>query len=292
MSDPIRWLDETGEASPHERMLLSAGRDLDPPPGAQDKVWAALQLHIGPGGGGGGNGGGGGSGSGASGKTLTNASAGSGSSGASISAAVGSAKAAIAAAAGALAVAGAIAAFVATSTPASPSIAPRVEVAAPTVAEPSPPTPRETATNAESAAETAPVEPNRSPAASAPLPPDAPPLRPATRVSSAKPIAQEPHVDAASETKQERASRLREENRMLGDARAALRNGDSASALKKLEAMGGQFPDGVLAQEREVLAIEALARAGNRSAAAARAAAFLKAHPTSPHAKKLRGFLQ
>lgn len=287
MSDPIRWLDETGEASPHERMLLSAGRDLDPPPGAQDKVWAALQVHIGPGGGGGGNGGG--SGSGASGKALTNASAGSGSSGASISAAVGGAKAAIAAAAGALAVAGAIAAFVATSPPTPSNALPL----APAVVEPSAAAQAETATNVEPAVESPFVEPTSPPASSAILPPDTPSQRALTpRVSSAKPVAREVPGDDSGEAKQERASRLREENRMLGDARAALRNGDSASALEKLEAMGGQFPDGVLAQEREVLAIEALARAGNRSAAATRAAAFLAAHPTSPHAKKLRGFLQ
>jgi predicted Zn-dependent protease len=129
---------------------------------------------------------------------------------------------------------------------------------------------------------------------SAPMPPDVQPgPTPSPRVSNAKPsVVEQPPAEDAVRAPQERASRLREESRSLGDARAALRRGDAASALEKLDALGGQFPEGVLAQEREVLAIEALAGAGQRAAASARAAAFLQAHPTSPHATKVRGFLQ
>lgn len=43
------------------------------------------------------------------------------------------------------------------------------------------------------------------------------------------------------------------------------------------------FPHGVLAQEREVLAIEALRNAGNSAAAARRADSFKAAHPDSAH---------
>ncbi|HSO00162.1 MAG TPA: outer membrane protein assembly factor BamD, partial [Candidatus Nanopelagicales bacterium] len=90
----------------------------------------------------------------------------------------------------------------------------------------------------------------------------------------------------------ERASRLREESRVLGEARDALRRGDAAGALQKLEEVRTRFPDGVLTQEREALAIEALYRSGSRAAASARAAAFLRAWPTSPHATRIQGFVQ
>jgi hypothetical protein len=90
----------------------------------------------------------------------------------------------------------------------------------------------------------------------------------------------------------ERASRLREENRMLGEARDALRRGDAAGALARLEEVRARFPDGEMIQEREALAIDALYRTGQRAAASARAAAFLRAYPTSPHATRIQGFVQ
>jgi outer membrane protein assembly factor BamD (BamD/ComL family) len=89
-----------------------------------------------------------------------------------------------------------------------------------------------------------------------------------------------------------RPSSLHEESRSLVEARSALRRGDTAGAQRKLNEMGERFPDGVLAQEREALAIEALHRSGRRAAASARASAFLRAHPTSPHATKIRSFLK
>ena len=280
MSDPIRWLDEGAEALPHERALLSSGRGMDPPPGAQEKVWAALQVHIGPGGGPGG---------GSSGNAATNGTVGSGSSGASITGAVGGVKAAIVGLASVVAIAGAIAAFVPTA-PADPIKTEQSK--SPMVDEPPIPNP-EASTAGEAITNGSPNETITPSISPAPLSADAQHHQKSSpRVSSAKAIARETPVDEINRARQERASRLREENRILGDARAALRSGDSASALEKLEAMSGKFPDGVLAQEREVLAIEALARAGQRTAASARAAAFLQAYPTSPHAKKVRAFLQ
>ncbi len=80
------------------------------------------------------------------------------------------------------------------------------------------------------------------------------------------------------------ASRLAEEGRVVLDARRALRDGDAASALRRLEAAHAAFSGGALAQEREALTIEALAQLGRREAAAARAQAFLRAYPGSPHA--------
>jgi outer membrane protein assembly factor BamD (BamD/ComL family) len=90
----------------------------------------------------------------------------------------------------------------------------------------------------------------------------------------------------------ERISRLREERAMLEEARDALRRGDAAGALQKLEQARARFPGGVLGQEREALAIEALFRGGQRAAASARGAAFLRAYPLSPHATRIQSFVQ
>jgi hypothetical protein len=91
-------------------------------------------------------------------------------------------------------------------------------------------------------------------------------------------------------TPAERASRLREESRLLSEARDALRRGDSAGALRKLEEARTRFAGGMLGQEREALTIEALYRGGQREAAAARAASFLRAYPLSPHATRVQAF--
>lgn len=85
---------------------------------------------------------------------------------------------------------------------------------------------------------------------------------------------------------------LREESRMVADARDALRRGDTAGALGMLEQIRLKFPGGVLAQEREALAIEALARSGRKADASARASAFVKAYPTSPLAARVQSFAQ
>ena len=47
------------------------------------------------------------------------------------------------------------------------------------------------------------------------------------------------------------------------------------------------YPRGILAQEREVIAIDALARLGRRREAALRAEAFRSAFPRSAHLSRL-----
>jgi hypothetical protein len=115
----------------------------------------------------------------------------------------------------------------------------------------------------------------------APVPPEpvpavvvAPPPR-----SPALPTRESPPAPRSSP-----ASRLAEEGRVVLDARRALRAGDAASALRRLEAARAAFAGGALVQEREALTIEALAQLGRHEAAAARAQAFLRAYPGSPHA--------
>jgi hypothetical protein len=82
--------------------------------------------------------------------------------------------------------------------------------------------------------------------------------------------------------------RARAEARLVGEARDALRQHDAAGALAVLGATERRFPDGILLQEREALTISALAELGRSSEASARARAFLRAFPSSPHAERVR----
>jgi hypothetical protein len=75
---------------------------------------------------------------------------------------------------------------------------------------------------------------------------------------------------------------LREEAQRLLGVRGALRSGDCTGALERLEETSARFPEGALSQEREALAIEALACTGRDVEAANRAAAFLRQYPASP----------
>lgn len=280
MKDPIRLLDEGTDLSPQERELLWSGRSMEPPPDAQEKIWAALNLPVGAAGGGGGDGG------------LTGAgSSGVGSSGTTIFGALGGIKGVIAGVAGIATIAGAVGAYVVglSEPPRKDPIVqnpPRLEVPSA-----SPALPVKEVVQDQPLAASAEAEAPAVPSAAAPLPNNVPDKS----ASLADPDIDDtdvPPEEPPTETKQERASRLREENAVLTDARASLRGGDPASALAKLDAAGGRFPDGVLAQEREVLEIEALARAGKSAEASARANTFLQKYPTSPHAAKVRGFIQ
>jgi hypothetical protein len=66
---------------------------------------------------------------------------------------------------------------------------------------------------------------------------------------------------------------------------------DPSSALALTDEAGRRFPDGALAPEREVLAIEALARLGRLPSARARLAAFRVAYPRSPHLARLESLV-
>ena len=88
-----------------------------------------------------------------------------------------------------------------------------------------------------------------------------------------------------------RKDRLARESVLLTRARAELRAGDAALAQGTLSRMQKEFGSGALRQEREVLAIEALAAQGSAKAADRLARAFIAAHPESPHAEPLRRFI-
>ena len=84
---------------------------------------------------------------------------------------------------------------------------------------------------------------------------------------------------------------LAKESALLTRARAQLRAGKTSAAQATLARIAGEFSSGALRQERDVLAIEALAAQGNVTAAERLARAFIAAHPESPHADQLRRFL-
>jgi hypothetical protein len=86
------------------------------------------------------------------------------------------------------------------------------------------------------------------------------------------------------------ASRTRAERQVLQRARASLQAGDAAGALRLVEGARQAFPSGMLTQEREVLAIEALSAAGRRAEASARAGWFLRQFPNSPHGAHVERF--
>ena len=74
---------------------------------------------------------------------------------------------------------------------------------------------------------------------------------------------------------------LSRERALVDRARSALARGDSSGALAAADEHRKTFPRGQLAEEREVVAIQALAGAGRAEEAANRAGAFRKEYPAS-----------
>lgn len=87
---------------------------------------------------------------------------------------------------------------------------------------------------------------------------------------------------------EERLALAKEEARLVGEAEQAIRRGDTREAQRILGVLREKHPRGVLGQEREVLAIEVLARTGQQAQASAQAEAFLQRNPKSPFAERLR----
>jgi hypothetical protein len=72
------------------------------------------------------------------------------------------------------------------------------------------------------------------------------------------------------------------ERRLLDLARNALRDGDANRALAAVGEHARLYPEGQLAEEREVLGIQAMVRSGASAEARARGQAFLSNYPDSP----------
>ena len=78
---------------------------------------------------------------------------------------------------------------------------------------------------------------------------------------------------------------------VLDRAREALRRGDPRRAMRALDQHESKFQEGALTEEAELLRIEALLEQRKPAQAAARARAFMSAHPRSPHLARVRSLL-
>lgn len=85
-------------------------------------------------------------------------------------------------------------------------------------------------------------------------------------------------------------SRTATELELIGKAERALHS-DPTGALRLAKEHARLFPRGLLTQEREVLAIDALSRLGRLDEARTRADVFTRSYPSSPHNQRLRRLL-
>jgi hypothetical protein len=131
----------------------------------------------------------------------------------------------------------------------------------------------------------APVAVVASPALSdAPSAPAAPGTAPNPGLNSA-PKTAVPAKNPSAEPRKQAAEGL-SEPALLEQARRSL-SSSPATALALTGQHAARFPHGVLAQEREVIAIEALRRLGRSAEADGRAAAFARAFPGSAHQRRV-----
>lgn len=80
---------------------------------------------------------------------------------------------------------------------------------------------------------------------------------------------------------------IREEIRLLDEARSAVKSRSSARALRVLAKYEQRFPRGQFRQEMQVLRMEALAQSGETARASALAKKFLAEHPNSTHVERV-----
>lgn len=114
----------------------------------------------------------------------------------------------------------------------------------------------------------------------------------ASKVTTRRAETEKPSPEAPSAEKEGPATDpLATEAGLLEAARRAL-GGNPGRALVLAQEHQRRFPSGILVQEREVLAIEALGRLGQTQAARRRAEAFKKRFPHSAHARKIDGVLR
>ncbi len=130
-----------------------------------------------------------------------------------------------------------------------------------------------------------------------PLPPEAPPpAAPGTTPpapsgegadsAALPPASSAPAPSPPARTSAPAARPAESEAELLERARDAL-SANPARALALTEQHRAHFPAGVLAQEREVIAIQALKRLGRTDEAARRTADFSRRYPNSAYRKKL-----
>lgn len=106
-------------------------------------------------------------------------------------------------------------------------------------------------------------------------------LRAQGRAAEVAPPKAAPNVTEASS----------DEYKLLRAARSAL-DREPARALALTGQHAREFPKGMLGQEREAIAINALIRLGRMGEARERGARFIRAYPGSPHSKRIEAAIQ
>jgi TolA-binding protein len=136
--------------------------------------------------------------------------------------------------------------------------------------------------------------------APAPTTPEvAPVTQPAPTADQALSLADSPlHQEPARAARSPRHVEPSDRETSLGDqvaaldrARRAMADGNAATALADVAEYQAKYPHGALAEEAEVLRVEALVAQGDRAGASRAGARFLAAHPASPHAAHVRALL-
>jgi outer membrane protein assembly factor BamD (BamD/ComL family) len=111
-------------------------------------------------------------------------------------------------------------------------------------------------------------------------------------VEAPAPVVPSPKSDPRSSASSASSpSALAAELGALDAARSRLDAGDASGALSRLDDYTRSYPRGRLALEAEVLRIDALSRSGQRAVAEKRAATFLRRHPNSVLASRVRAYL-
>ena len=117
------------------------------------------------------------------------------------------------------------------------------------------------------------------------------PEAPNAEVRSPAVPAPSARAQASAAPRTETPSSLAEEIASFDGARAALEAGEVDRTLSLVDTYERRFPTGTFVQEAEVLRVKALAATGDRAGARRASERFLAAHPTSPHAPRIRAIL-
>jgi hypothetical protein len=272
MTDPKRWLDEGGGGTAEERALLESGRNVKMPSALRKRVWLGIA---------GGVAGVGASAGAAAGGALGQGAAATGTLSLVFSGAAAKTLIAVAVVGGTglgvAALRSSLRPLATTTTAEAPS---QRKIETGEVAESASPEPPAADTAERSG--TLPEHKPRAPVAARGVA-KAPP----SPVAQAEDVAA-PRTEPAPERT---TSRLREESAAVVAVRKTLLSGDAAEALRMLDRLRTDFPNGALVQEREALAVRALVESGQKEAARKRGEAFLRAFPRSPHAAEVRALL-
>jgi len=113
----------------------------------------------------------------------------------------------------------------------------------------------------------------------------------ASGAASAEPAASPPQNRALEEAGRASSPSIAREIAALDVARRLLGSGNPRGALGALDDYEAQVKTGMLRQEATLLRIEALAGAGEASAARRLAHRFLQNHPHSPHENRVRALV-